>query len=216
MAFSTVTIPGGTLPMTAELFKPSVTAPAGLVVIAYVTDGKKDPWTGMMRGYAEDLAKGGVFALIPDYFARTGSPHGGGAAGHIAATHDEWVTALVDTVAFARSFPASMALTSGCWDSRLAGIFVCGARAAAKPTALVEYFAPMFEGVGAPGSVPDVQIHHGTQDKPPTGFLNAKKQSILRMEGMDVTLYPTRTPRTALPRKTLPTRAPPRFRKAGR
>ena len=79
MAFQTVTIPG-TTPYTGELYTPTGTAKTGLVVIAYGTDGRKDPWTGMMRGYAEELATHGLFALIPDYFAPTNTKHGGGAA----------------------------------------------------------------------------------------------------------------------------------------
>ena len=190
MAFIPVTIPGGTLPMTGELFKPSSTAPLGLVVIAYGTEGRKDPWTDMMRGYAEELAKSGVFALLPDYFARTATPHGGAAAGQIAEKHDDWAAALVDTVAFARTLPGVDASRIGMLGFSLGGYLCLRARAAAKPKALVEYFAPMFEGIGAPGSVPHAQIHHGTADQFPTQFANATKiEGILKLEGTDVTLF---------------------------
>ncbi len=71
----------------------------------------------------------------------------------------------------------------------LGGYLCLRARAAAKPKALVEYFAPLFDGIGAAGSVPVAQIHHGTGDKPPTGFANAAAiAAILRHEGSDVTI----------------------------
>ena len=120
----------------------------------------------MMRGYAEDLAKGGLFALMPDYFARTGTKHGGAAAGQIAEKQDDWAAALVDTVAFARTLPGVDGARIGMLGFSLGGYLCLRARAAAKPKALVEYLAPMFEGIGAAGSVPLAQIHHGTQDSP--------------------------------------------------
>jgi carboxymethylenebutenolidase len=188
VAFDPVTIPGP-LPVPGELYKPSGTAPTGLVVIAYGTDGWKDPWTKMMRGYAEDLAGRGVFALMPDYFARTKTKHGGAAATEIGDKQDDWTAALVDTVAFARTLPRVDASRIGMLGFSLGGYLCLRARAAAKPEALVEYFAPMFEGIGAAGSVPVAQIHHGTGDKPPTGFANAAAiAAILKREGSDATI----------------------------
>jgi dienelactone hydrolase len=188
MAFDPVNIQSGGKTIPGELYKPSGTATTGLVVIAYGTDGWKDPWTAMMRGYAEDLAGRGLFALMPDYFARTQTAHGGAAAFEIGQKQDDWAAALV-TVAFARTLPSVDASRIGMLGFSLGGYLCLRARAAAKPKALVEYFAPMFEGIGAAGSVPLAQIHHGTGDKPPTGFANAAAiAAILKREGADVTV----------------------------
>ncbi len=190
MAFDPVDIPGGTTPIKGELYKPSGTGATGLVVIAYGTEGWKDPWTEMMRGYARELADRGVLALMPDYFARTGTTHGGAAGAEIAAKQDQWVGALVDSVAFARTLPRVDPSRIGMLGFSLGGYLCLRARAAAKPKALVEYFAPIFEGIGARGAVPLAQIHHGTGDRAPTDFTNAAViEGILRLEGTDVKTF---------------------------
>ena len=191
MAFDPVSIPGGagTVAIPGELYKPSSTATAGLVVIAYGTDGWKVPWTAMLQGYAQDLAGRGFFALMPDYFAKTGTEHGGAAAAEIADQHDTWAAALVDSVAYARTLPNVDASRIGMLGFSLGGYLCLRARAAARPKALVEYFAPMFKGIGAAGTVPFVQIHHGTGDRPPTEFANAGAiAAILSGERSDVTV----------------------------
>ncbi len=39
---------------------------------------------------------------------------------------------------------------------------------------LVEFFAPVLDGVGAPGALTHAEIHHGKEDRGPgTGFANA-------------------------------------------
>ena len=145
----------------------------------------------MMRGYAEALATAGMFALIVDYFARTATTHGGAAAAEIAQHHDDWSAALVDTVTYAQALSNVDASRIGMVGFSLGGYLCLRARAAAKPKVLVEYLAPMFEGIGAKGSVPHVQIHHGTLDTLPTAFSNATViEGILKLEGRDVTLFP--------------------------
>ena len=76
------------------------------MVLVYGTDGYVDnvhgPWKTMMRGYAEELVARGFFALIPDYFARTNSKHGGPAIDDIATKRFDWATVLVETATHAR------------------------------------------------------------------------------------------------------------------
>jgi len=191
--YDKIDIPPGTPQFTAELYKPSGTAKAGLVVLAYGTDGFVDnargPWKTMMRGYAEDLASRGLFALIPDYFAKTKSPHDGPAAELILTKRHEWARALVDTVTHARTLPRVDASRIGMLGFSLGGYLCLLGRAAAKPKALVVFFAPIFDGIGPAGSVPVAQIHHGTNDTGPTDFANAAKiKGLLKLEGTDVTV----------------------------
>jgi len=195
MAFEDVKIASGTAQIPGELYSPTGTAPTGLVVLAYGTDGYVDnergPWKTMMRGYAEELATRGLATLIPDYFARTGTKHGGPAAGAIAQSRDDWSAALVDTVKYARALSKVDPSRIGMLGFSLGGYLCLRTRAAAKPKALVEYFAPVFDGIGAKGSVPHVQIHHGTLDESPTAFTNAGQiEGILKLEGSDVTVFP--------------------------
>jgi dienelactone hydrolase len=99
----------------------------------------------MMRGYAEDLAGRGVFALMPDYFFRTGTKHGGAAAAEIAAKQDDWTSALVDSVAYGRTVPGVDGTRIGMLGFSLGGYLCLRARGAAKPIALVEYLVPFVE-----------------------------------------------------------------------
>ena len=196
MKFDTMKLPGGPPSFTGEFYSPSGTVSTGLVVLVYGTDGfvdnERGPWKTMLRGYAEELVTRGFFALIPDYFAKTGSKPGGAAANEIAAKRDSWSAALVDTVTHARTLDGVDSSRIGMLGFSLGGHLCLHARAAAKPKVLVEYFAPILDGIGARGSVPHVQIHHGTKDElPATSFSNAGVvEGILKLEGPDVTLFP--------------------------
>ena len=194
MEFEPLDIPGGDRQMTARYHGPAGKARAGLVVIAYGSDGFVDndhgPWKTMIEGYAEDLAGRGLFALIPDYFARTATPREK-AAMLIPEHQDKWAAALVDTVAHARTLPEVDDTKIGLLGFSLGGYLCLRIRAAAKPSALVEYFAPAFAGIGPAGSVPHIQIHHGTHDQGPTAFANATAiEAALKKESRDVTLFP--------------------------
>jgi len=165
-----VTIPGsgGTTPLASDLYAPSGTAMTGLIVLAYGTDGfidnERGNWKAMISGYAEDLAKQGLFALIPRYFDRTKTPDGGAAFALMGQGRADWASALVDSVTYGRTIPRVDSARIGLLGFSLGGYLCLRIRAAAKPRALVEYFAPKMDGIGPAGQVPFAQIHHGKQD----------------------------------------------------
>jgi dienelactone hydrolase len=190
-----VTIPTGKANMQADLYSPAGTATAGLVVIAHGTDGFEDtangPWKKMISGYGDELAKRGLFALIPQFFQRTKTTPGLPAADVIEAKQTEWESALLDAIAYGRALPRVDAARLGLLGFSLGGYLCLRIRAAAKPRALVEYFAPRFKGIGPAGQVPFALIHHGTKDTGPTAFPNAAAiKATLELEKAAVTLTP--------------------------
>jgi dienelactone hydrolase len=194
MTPDTIDIPPGTPTMTAELYKPAGTAKTGLVVLAYGTDGYVDngrgPWKTMIRGYATELAARGFFALIPDYFARTGSQYDGPAFDDVATKRFDWATAFIETVTHARTLAGVDPARVGVLGFSLGGYLCLRTRAAAKPKALVSYFAPILDDLGAPGTVPFAQLHHGKKDQPPTGVANATAiERLLTAERTDVAKF---------------------------
>ena len=196
MPYETIKIPTGATEIPAQLHSPPGTGSTGLVVIAYGTDGLKDnehgPWKTMIEGYAAALSKRGLFALVPDYFVKTGTAPGIPAAEAMMMKRDDWAAALSDSIAHAKTQPRVDSQRIGLLGFSLGGHLVLRIRAVTKPRVLVEYFAPMLDGIGSAGHVPYAQIHHGTKDSTPgTGFANAGAiEAILKREGTAVTLYP--------------------------
>ena len=140
----------------------------------------------MMRRYAQELAAPGIFALIPDYFARTNSKHGGPAIDDIATRRFDWAKV---PATHARTMTGVDPGRIGMLGFSLGGYLSLLTRAAAKPKALVSYFAPIFDGLGAPGNVPFARLHHGTNDKAPTAFANADAiAALLAAEGTKVSV----------------------------
>jgi dienelactone hydrolase len=195
MAFETIKIGSGTTEFPADLHVPSGTAATGLVVIAYGTDGLVDndhgPWKTMIAGYADGLVERGLLAMIPNYFAKTGTTPGIAAADTMMMMRDDWAAALLDSVAHARTLPRVDPDRIGLLGFSLGGHLVLRIRAAAAAQVLVEYFAPMLDGIGPAGHVPFAQIHHGTNDKTPsTDFTNAGAiEAVLKREGTHVELH---------------------------
>ena len=195
MSNTPVRMTSGATQIAGELHSPSGTNPTGLVMIAHGTDGFEDNerglWKTMIRGYAEGLTKIGFFALIPEYFAKTKTPAGGPAMDTMMKNRTDWATALADCATYARTVPRVESSRIGLLGFSLGGHLCLYIRGAAKPRALVEYFAPMLDGIGPKGHVPRAQIHHGTKDLTPgTDFSNAGAiERIFLSEQTDVALF---------------------------
>jgi hypothetical protein len=69
---------------------------------------------------------------MPNYFDRKGTKHGGAAALDIAEKQDEWTSALVDSVAYARALPGVDPSRIGMLGFSLGGYLCLRARAASR------------------------------------------------------------------------------------
>jgi dienelactone hydrolase len=155
----------------AEVFSPAGGPNGGAIVVAYGSDGLVDnahgPWATMIRQYAADLAALGFTAVIPDYFQRTGTHPGdidfeNGGAKKIWLHRDGWQAALTDALAFTQNLPSVDATRTGLLGFSLGG-HLC-LRIAGKSKALVEFFAPLLDGIGPATPRLTAQIHHGAAD----------------------------------------------------
>ncbi len=166
----TTFISGGK-PIAAEVFQPEK-ANGAVVVLVYGSDGLVDnqhgPWKTMIRDYAAGLAEKGLTAVIPDYFQRTGTKPGDidfqkSGAEQIWLHRDEWQATLADAVSCAQGLPGVDAKRAGLLGFSLGGHLALRVRSRAK--ALVEFFAPILDGIGpAGGAGLQAQIHHGDGD----------------------------------------------------
>lgn len=158
--------------ITCELYTPSA-ANGGMVVIAYGSDGMIDnahgPWATMVRAYAADLAAKGFTAIIPDYFLATGTAAGSidyqrDGAQIVLLNRSTWVAGLNDAVTHAKTLAGIDPKRIGLLGFSLGGHL--GLRLRSSLKVLVEFFAPVLDGIGAgsPSSQLHVQIHHGRID----------------------------------------------------
>ncbi|MCB1824923.1 MAG: dienelactone hydrolase family protein [Candidatus Competibacteraceae bacterium] len=181
--------------IAAELYAPAGTgiSETGLVVVTYGSDGLTDnlsgPWATMIRDYAESLANSGLVAMIPDYFAVTGTQPGPSIFDVIAEHRDKWQSAISDAIDHARTTSLVSTSRIGLLGFSLGG-HLC-LRLRDKADVLVEYFAPVLDGIGTPGNLTHAQIHHGTADSlPGTGFSNAEAiKTTLKREGTSTELF---------------------------
>jgi dienelactone hydrolase len=180
--------------ITAELSSPTGTPPRGLVIIAYGSDGLTNnpsgPWGTMIRDYADSLARAGFVALIPDYLSVTPTKPGPAVFALITEQRGHWQEAISDAISHAISLPGVGATRVGLLGFSLGGHLCLRLRAKAK--VLVEFFAPVLDGIGPLGTLTDAQIHHGKADKGPgTDFSNAETiVNILKSEGTSTELFP--------------------------
>jgi dienelactone hydrolase len=169
---TTTNYTSGEKPIACEVFGPDSSASGGAIVIAYGSDGMIDnlhgQWATMLREYATSLAEKGFISVIPDYFLRTGTAagsidyqHGGG---QIVAMHrNDWAAALNDAVTHVKTLAGVDTNRVGLLGFSLGGHLCLRVRSTAK--VLVEFFAPLLDGIGTGGgSGLRAQIHHGTGD----------------------------------------------------
>jgi len=179
--------------ISAELYRPASAATPGVIVIAYGSDGLTDdltgPWATMIQGYADALAKSGFITLIPNYLAVTKTEPGREVFALIPTCRDLWKGALSDAIDHATTLTGIDATRVGLLGFSLGGHLCLRVRGKAK--VLVEFFAPVLDGIGHSGKLTSAQIHHGEADNfPGTGFQNAQSiESTLKTEGTPTELH---------------------------
>jgi dienelactone hydrolase len=189
---TTVTFSSDGSSISAEVYSAASGGKGGIVVIAYGSDGMTDnlngPWASMIRDYAEKLSSQGHTAIIPDYFARTGTVPGRRALEDISVHLDQWQATVMDAIMFASTLPGVDASRMGLLGFSLGGHICLKNRGHAK--VLVEFFAPELGGVGSVASGPkNAQIHHGLADQL-VPFANAKNiERVLASEGVSTELF---------------------------
>ncbi len=193
-----ISFTSGGKPVPAELFYPGASPEGGVIVIAYGSDGLVDnehgPWKTIIHGYASELARKGFTVVIPDYFRRTDTCPGdidleNGGVQQIWLHRDEWQNALADALVHARSLPGIAPTRLGLLGFSLGG-YLC-LRVRSEAIVLVEFFAPVLDGLGpGGGSALRAQIHHGLKDRPVRFAENATRiEQELRASGAITELF---------------------------
>jgi dienelactone hydrolase len=162
-------------------------------VIGYGSDGLTDdlsgPWKAMIMGYAHALVDAGCHALVPDYLAYTGTAPGLAAMMAIPRHRDAWLRVFEATIDHAAALPVRQPARIGLLGFSLGG-HLC-LRVRHRASILVEFFAPILDGIGVGGFLAHAQIHHGRADHlPGTDFGNALRvEALLRSEGTATDVY---------------------------
>ena len=179
--------------LSVELYSAVGSPSRGLVVIAYGSDGLTNdlsgPWATMIRDYAGSLAAKGFTAVVPHYLEATDTAPGPGVFEMIPHCRDRWQAALSDAIDHAMALSKTDRKRVGLLGFSLGG-HLC-LRLRARANVLVEFFAPVLDGIGPPGTLAHAQIHHGKADAVPgTGFPNAEAiTETLKREGTATELF---------------------------
>jgi dienelactone hydrolase len=186
MATTTIKFKSGEAVIPAEMVDGTGIPNGGIVVIAYGSDGMTDdlngPWASMIREYADGLSRKGFSAIIPDYFAKTGTEPGKAALEQIPIHVDTWQATVGDAITYAKTLPSVIPSRVGLLGFSLGGHLCLRLRAQTK--VLVAFFAPVLQGLGSAvlGTL-QAQVHHGLADAT-VPFVDAKNiDRLLRDEG---------------------------------
>jgi dienelactone hydrolase len=182
--------------VNAELFTPPTgIANGGAVVVAYGSDGMTEPWGSQIRAYAEALSGKGFVAIIPDYFASTGTTPGLSTVfQEIAENRDTWQQVHADCVDYVKTNQAGVDKARvGLLGFSLGGHLCVRLRSVAK--VLVEFFAPELPELGDLGTPTVVtthaQIHHGKGDDVVPYIPNAEDiKALLQKEILSLQVFP--------------------------
>jgi dienelactone hydrolase len=122
---TTIKFKSGEAVIPAEMFDGTGIPNGGVVVIAYGSDGMTDdlngPWASMIREYADGLSRKGFSAIIPDYFAKTGTEPGKAALEQIPIHVDAWQATVGDAITYAKTLPSVIASRVGLLGFSLGG-----------------------------------------------------------------------------------------------
>ncbi len=174
MTLKTLTWKSGGVDMKADLYAPPVGMPKGypLVVLAYGTGGMMAPFGDMYHNFAEGLSMAGFGCLLPDYLARTTTPHTLEMFGLLASCGTAWVAALHDSIAMGVALAEVDAHRVAVGGFSLGSNLMIHAVQTSPAKAFVDFFAPTVSHL-VPASVvtpamaakmPPTLIHHGEQD----------------------------------------------------
>lgn len=165
------TFDSGGKTVAVEVFTPTTPGKHPAIVIVYGSEGMNHPFGGDIRTFAGALAAQGYVALIPDYFARTGTRAGNETALEAFPQHrDTWVQTIGDALTYAAGRADVEKDRIGLLGFSLGGHLAL--RAAKRDTgvkvdAVVVFFAPISQLGGLGGDLdrlPPTQIHHGLSD----------------------------------------------------
>lgn len=163
--------------VAAELFAPSASTKTGMVIVLYGTEGLMDgqdgAWGTTIRDHAASLAAAGMAAMIPDYFSATGTLPGKSAHRSISQHVETWRKVASDSIRHSTTLSFVDASRIGLLGFSLGGHLALRLRGEAQ--VVVEYFAPLLDGIGTSNALKHIQIHQGDNDRAVPLDRNAKR-----------------------------------------
>ncbi|HEX8199519.1 MAG TPA: dienelactone hydrolase family protein [Isosphaeraceae bacterium] len=188
---------GKTVPV--EVVTPTTPGKHPAIVIVYGSEGMNHPFGGDIRTFAGELAAQDYLALIPDYFARTGTQAGNETALRAFPQHgDTWVETIDDALTYAAGRADVQSDRIGLLGFSLGGHLALRRAkqdSGAKVDAVVEFFAPISQLGGLGGHLdrlPPTQIHHGLDDDLVKPGQSRELEALLQEEGTryEIDFYP--------------------------